>query len=60
MVLNNNMAAEKAVLSGMCQHGMDAYIDIDGMLSPGSFTNDLNQMVFKCLEHVFNHSEQER
>jgi replicative DNA helicase len=56
MVLNNT-AAERAVLSGMCQHGMDAYIDIDGILSPCSFTNDLNQMVFKCLEHVFNHSE---
>ena len=35
--LLHNPAAERAVLSGVCSHGIDAFVDVDGIVEPDSF-----------------------
>jgi replicative DNA helicase len=46
-------AAERAVLCGLFQYGEDAYLDVADFLDSGSFTDVLNQAVFKCLHHMY-------
>ena len=43
-----NVAAERAVLAGLCQYGLDCYLEID-FLSADSFNNDMNQIIFNCI-----------
>ena len=49
--------AEKAVLAGLIQHGKDAFIDIDTIVHEGSFTLEENQIVWSCLNKLFEDSE---
>jgi len=46
-------AAERAVLVGLFQYGEDAYLDIADFLDASSFTDSLNQAIFKCLHHMY-------
>ena len=43
-----NVAAERAVLAGLCQYGLDCYLEID-FLSADSFNSDMNQIIFNCV-----------
>ena len=42
------MAAERAVMSALCQYGLDAYLEID-FIESGHFTNEVNQLIFSCI-----------
>tara|TARA_R110000765_G_scaffold137541_1_gene237123 strand:+ start:2069 stop:3511 length:1443 start_codon:yes stop_codon:yes gene_type:complete len=42
------LAAERAVLSALCQYGLDAYLEID-FISSQSFTDPTNQLIFDCI-----------
>ena len=53
----SNPVAERAVLAGLIQHGSDAFIDINGTISDGSFTVEENQIVWSCLKKLFENSE---
>lgn len=44
-----DLASERAVLSGLCQFGLDAYLDID-FVDADHFTDSMNQLIFSCLE----------
>ena len=48
----NDVAAERAVLSGICHYGADAYYDIIDMVQETTFTIDSNAMIFKCLKYI--------
>tara|TARA_R110002020_G_scaffold188926_2_gene387797 strand:+ start:684 stop:2150 length:1467 start_codon:yes stop_codon:yes gene_type:complete len=43
-----DMAAERAVMSALCQYGLDAYLEID-FIESGHFTNEINQLIFSCI-----------
>lgn len=52
-----NVAAERAVLSGLCQHGQSAYSDIIEFINLECFSKSVNQNVFMCIQEIFKHSE---
>ena len=47
-----DVAAERAVLSGICNYGETAYLDIADIIQDSSFTIDSNSIIFKCLKTV--------
>ncbi len=49
----SDVALERAVLSGICKHNHDAYLDVADLLQPSSFTIDSNQFLYSCLKHIF-------
>ena len=44
--------AERAILSGICRYGSDAYYEVASLLTPQSFTIESNQIIYGCLTHV--------
>lgn len=52
-----NIAAERAVLSGLLQFGKDSYINICDIITPDCFTNTDNQIIFKCIVDILNTSD---
>lgn len=49
----SDRAAERAVLVGLFQYGEDAYLDVADFLDGGSFTDPLNQAMYKCIHHLY-------
>lgn len=49
-----NIGSERAVLAGICQYGLDGFIDASDIISIETFTSETNQLIYKCLQHVFN------
>jgi replicative DNA helicase len=49
-----DIGAERAVLSGVLQHGVDGYITISNIINADSFSNINNQVIFKCLEYIIS------
>tara|TARA_Y100000296_G_C5179860_1_gene263072 strand:- start:4034 stop:5488 length:1455 start_codon:yes stop_codon:yes gene_type:complete len=41
-------AAERAVLAGLCQYGLDSYLEVD-FIDADSFNNSMNQVIFSCI-----------
>ena len=48
----NNSASEKAVLTGLLRHGIDAYIDVDDIINVNTFDFEENQILYSCIEKV--------
>ena len=44
--------AERAVLAGLLNYGLEAYIEISDFIEPGSFVHHSNAVIYKCLEKV--------
>lgn len=47
-----NLAAERAVLSGLCKFGQEIYTDISEIINVDCFTNNNNQILYKCIDSV--------
>ncbi len=47
-----DVAAERAVLSGIYRYKHDAYADVSDIITARTFTVDSNQVWYKCLEHL--------
>jgi len=47
----SNPASERAVLAGICQHGDDAWVDVDSLIEESTFTIDINKVLYKCIKH---------
>lgn len=45
-----DLAAERAVLAGICRYGSDGYVEVSDIVDIDTFTIDSNQMLFKCLQ----------
>tara|TARA_R100000808_G_scaffold5713_1_gene17202 strand:+ start:32989 stop:34449 length:1461 start_codon:yes stop_codon:yes gene_type:complete len=54
----NDAAAERAVLSGLCQYGSQAFVDVDDVITSTSFVHESNQAIYKCLCKSLEHSDQ--
>ena len=48
-----NLASERAVLAGLCQYGLDVYLDID-FVDVDHFNDSMNQILFRCVKDVIN------
>jgi len=49
---NCDIASEKAVLAGIFQYGSSAYTDVADIINNSTFTNDSNELLFRCLEYL--------
>lgn len=47
-----DVGAERAVLAGLFQYGVAAYVEIDDILTHSSFGHQNNQILFKCIERI--------
>jgi len=48
-----DLASERAVLAGLCQYGLDYYLDIDFITSE-DFTDDMNKVLFDCIYRIIS------
>ena len=44
-----DVGSERAVLSGICQYGKDAYVDVSDIISIETFTIESNKALYRCL-----------
>ncbi len=51
MILSD-VAAERAVLAGVCRYGSDAYYDVGDLVDAETFTIESNCMIYSCLKHI--------
>jgi len=45
--------SERAVLSGLCLFGRDAYVDVEDIINVDSFMENNNKILYRCLEECF-------
>jgi len=48
-----DLVSERAVLAGLCQYGLDYYLDIDFITSE-DFTDDMNKVLFDCIYRIIS------
>ena len=58
MAKNNlqDVAAERAALSILCQSGSEYYFDVNDILTEETFTVDSNVVLYKCIKQIFQDS----
>lgn len=52
-----DLGAERGVLAGLCKHGKPAYLDVCDLIDCNTFTESINQLIYKCLEYIFQSSD---
>ncbi len=53
----SDIGSERAVLAGLLQHGVDAYVSIAEIISTESFNNYNNQILYKCIKNVIDNDQ---
>jgi replicative DNA helicase len=53
----SDIGTERAVLAGICKHGYTAYLDTSQLLKVSTFTVEINQIIFKCIEECLNKND---
>lgn len=56
MIGLSNVHSEQAVLAGICKHGQEAYVDVNSLLDSGTFTLDVNKVLYKCIANSIESS----
>ena len=51
-----NLPVERAVLAGICQYGLEIYVELD-FLQPEYFSHEINQIIFTCLQDIVNSNQ---
>ncbi len=49
-----DIAAERAVLAGICQYHSESYFDVCDIIKPESFSLESNTHIFQCLQNIFS------
>lgn len=57
MTILSDVAAERAVLAGICRYGDSAYYDVVDFVQDSTFKEEINQAIFKCLKHIFDNND---
>lgn len=52
-----DIGAERAVLAGLLQYGVSAYVSISDFISVDSFQNTNNKIIFRCIEHIISNEQ---
>lgn len=55
--IRDDIAAERVVLSGIFRHGKQALVDVNDIISINSFTQQSNQIIFRCLSVALEESD---
>jgi replicative DNA helicase len=50
----SDIGAERAVLAGLFNYGLSAYVEVSELLTADSFVHKNNQILFKCIEKAVN------
>lgn len=53
----SDIGAERAVLAGLLQHGIDGYVTAIDLINNDSFAHANNQILFKCIQSIFNNDQ---
>lgn len=51
-----NLPVERAVLAGICQYGLEAYVEVD-FVKPDYFSHELNQIIYSCLQDIIQSNQ---
>jgi replicative DNA helicase len=51
-----NLPVERAVLAGICQYGLEVYVDLD-FIDADYFSHELNQIIFSCLQDIIQNNQ---
>lgn len=51
-----NLPVERAVLAGICQYGLEVYVELD-FLQPDYFSHEINQVIFTCLQDIIDSNQ---
>ena len=46
----SDVGAERAVLAGLFQHGLEAYVEISDIIDHNTFAHSNNQVLYRCVE----------
>lgn len=49
--------SERALLSGLVQYGLEAYVEISDVVSEASFGSLNNQIIYRCLKHIIEQDQ---
>lgn len=52
--MKSDPSAERAVLAGILQHGLDGYTEVADIVGVSSFYDENNAILFRCLQNVIN------
>ena len=53
----SDQPGEARFLASVLQHGIDAFIDIEGIVLEETFTDEINQVIWKSLVNFFDLEE---
>lgn len=51
--MNEDISSERAVLGGVAKYGYDGYIDVSDIVTSKTFTEDINQVLWRCYQYLF-------
>jgi replicative DNA helicase len=52
-----DIGAERAVLAGILQHGLDGYISVSDLINHETFGHSNNQVLYRCIEKVISNEQ---
>tara|TARA_B100000497_G_C7666377_1_gene401802 strand:- start:139 stop:1608 length:1470 start_codon:yes stop_codon:yes gene_type:complete len=52
-----DIGSERALLAGLLQYGIDAYVVVADIISSDSFGHTNNKLLFKCIEDIINNEQ---
>lgn len=52
-----NLPVERAVLAGICQYGDEVFLELKDIIQTSSFTHELNQVIYSCVEDILNNNK---
>lgn len=50
-------STERNINAVICQFGREVFEDIDDLVTPSTFTINHNQIVYKCIKHIYENSD---
>ena len=53
----NDVGAERAVLAGLVQYGIDAYVLVSDIINHETFDHANNQILYKCIEKIIQNDQ---
>jgi replicative DNA helicase len=52
-----DIGSERAVLSGLMQYGVDAYVTVADLITVDTFGHVNNQIIYKCIDRIINNEQ---
>jgi replicative DNA helicase len=52
-----DVGSERSVLASFCQCGSELWAELYGIIEKNTFTQDVNQAIYQCLEQIFKDSD---